>query len=137
LDYALFEETQGETEKAKTIYLGALSLGMLHAVVYRVWEVLIFAIAPGHVESVIRWAEFHKRLGDVQTACNILSEAIASSQFEVAAPFLAMNLARLQVSAFRCFKTVQSPEALILIGACTWQYCFGTRYVPGSHRQDT
>mmetsp|Transcript_23885 Transcript_23885/g.33406 ORF Transcript_23885/g.33406 Transcript_23885/m.33406 type:complete len:634 (+) Transcript_23885:163-2064(+) len=73
LEYALFEERQGNIEKAREIYKHILE-----------------NVSPGLVQGLVNQTNFERRQGNVEEACKIYDAALEGANFEEI-PLLAAN----------------------------------------------
>eukprot|EP00026_Physarum_polycephalum_P003017 Phypoly_transcript_03026.p1 GENE.Phypoly_transcript_03026~~Phypoly_transcript_03026.p1 ORF type:complete len:439 (-),score=97.30 Phypoly_transcript_03026:1280-2497(-) len=74
LEYALFEEVQGDITKARQVYENLAST------------------LPGHVESTLRFASFERRQKRYEEACSIFETALRISSLDAkSGPYLSMQ----------------------------------------------
>ncbi len=114
LEYALFEESEGNIDKAREIYSHALNMGThpeqaksffffnikFNSMFFKKTLCLqinkINTIAPGHVESILRASQLEQRQGCIEAAAAIFDNALSSTKITgtTVQPFIAMQYAR-------------------------------------------
>jgi pre-mRNA-processing factor 39 len=77
LDFALFQEGQGQTDAARELYKHVLGF------------------APGHVEATLRYAQLEQRQRNFDGVTSILEAALENPKSESVGAFLAMHHARI------------------------------------------
>ena len=99
-------------------------------------SVLLFAAAPTHLESLIKFANFEKRQGDLSKAIELYTKAVEVST-DAQRPYVAAHAAQCaaQVALHSLYPCFRIPAHSVSFDTLTWVFSSPSPFVVGWHRR--
>lgn len=83
VQYGYFEESQGRIDVARAIFESVLILRRLPQLFFLLRNVLTWIVVPGHIETILSWANFECRHGGLDAAIDVYRRQIESTECDI------------------------------------------------------